>query len=507
MNRARNHCLAMASTCCGLFAAVPASAASVQQVSRATWGASGVPSYVNMYIYVPDQLAANPPIVVACHSCGTPVSGYVNSITGIQAGADENGFVLILPEATGQNCWDVGSTKSLTHDGGGDTQAIAQMVKYALQKYSGDASRVYAMGGSSGAMMTQALMAVYPDVFKAGSARAGVAAGCWADGYSSSNQWSNNCAGGTTTKSAQQWGDLVRSMYPGYMGHRPRVQLFHGTADTTINYKNLAESIKEWTNVLGLDTAPTSTDTTTTPISTYSRQFWQNACGYTVFETWAGQNGTHSMAYEQDAILAFFGLDTAGGPDPEPACPPEGGAGGAGGMAGAGGIGGTSGASGAGQGGLGGQSAGGAGAGAAAGGGGIAGSAGLGGTAGDVGSGGLAGFGGASGVAGTAGGGAGASAGVGGTSAGGTVGSGGMGGAGGSATGGTSGVGAGGLPGAGTGGSAGSGNPGASTAVEPDASGCACDIGKTRSRPAYGAFAAIGFALLAFRRRHRGTKR
>ena len=62
-----------------------------------------------------------------------------------------------------------------------------------------DRDRVYIMGGSSGAMMTQALLAVYPDIFKAGSARAGVPAGCWEDGYNSSNQWSSNCASGSTT--------------------------------------------------------------------------------------------------------------------------------------------------------------------------------------------------------------------------------------------------------------------------------------------------------------------
>ncbi|HET9955532.1 MAG TPA: PHB depolymerase family esterase [Polyangiaceae bacterium] len=345
MTRYRNSFLVSTILSLGLFAVIPARAASVTQVSRSTWGASGVPNYVNMYIYVPDKLAANPPVVVACHSCGTPVSGYVNSISGIKAAADKNGFIIILPEATGQNCWDVGSKKSLTHDGGGDTQAVAQMVKYVLTKYSGDAARVYAMGGSSGAMMTQALMAVYPDIFKAGSARAGVAAGCWSDGYDTSNQWSNNCAGGRTTKTAQQWGDLVRGMNQGYSGPRRRIQLFHGNADATINFNNLGESVKEWTNVLGLSDMPTTSDSVTTSVATYKRRLWKNTCDFTVLEAWEGQNGSHSMAYETDAILSFFGLDKAGGADPEQPCSGNGGSGGAGGTAGAssGGVGGNAG--------------------------------------------------------------------------------------------------------------------------------------------------------------------
>jgi hypothetical protein len=47
----------------------PAEAASLQQVSN--WGASGVPTDVSMYIYVPDKVATNPPILVLIHSGGT----------------------------------------------------------------------------------------------------------------------------------------------------------------------------------------------------------------------------------------------------------------------------------------------------------------------------------------------------------------------------------------------------------------------------------------------------
>ncbi|MCL2448227.1 MAG: PHB depolymerase family esterase [Polyangiaceae bacterium] len=327
MDRHRAHVLALGSLALGLLLPAQARAASLVEVNRSDWtGGVTLPSYVQMYIYIPDKLAAKPPIMVSSHSCGSTASGQMGNIPLSQKAADANGFIMILPDNPGQNCWDVGSTKSLTHDGGGDTQAVAQMVKYALAKYNGDPGRVYAMGGSSGGMMTQALMAVYPDVFRAGSARAGVPAGCWADGYDSSNQWSNNCANGNTTKTAQQWGDLVRAMCSGYTGHRPRLQTMQGEADETISYKNTGESIKEWTNVLGLSTNPTSTDTGYKAANaTYDRQFWANACGYNVFEAWSSPGGTHSMPYEESDILAFFGLDKAGGTDPEPDCTGNGG--------------------------------------------------------------------------------------------------------------------------------------------------------------------------------------
>jgi poly(hydroxyalkanoate) depolymerase family esterase len=294
-----------------MLAAAPAQAASLQPVTSG-W-ASGVPSYVSMYIYVPDTLAKPPPIVVASHYCTGSASAMFGNLqgAGIVAAADQHGFIMIFPQ-TPNNCWDVGSTKSLTHDGGGDTQAIAEMVKYTITKYNADAGRVYAIGISSGAMMTQALMGVYPDIFKAGAEFSGVADGCWSAGYDATNEWSSQCATGMVTKTAQQWGDLVRAQFPSYTGPRPRVQLWHGTADTTIVYSNLAESIKEWTNVLGLSATPTTMDA---PMSGYTRQVWDNSCGLSVLEAWTQMNGVHTTPVDATAVISFFGLDKAG-PDP-----------------------------------------------------------------------------------------------------------------------------------------------------------------------------------------------
>ena len=519
MNRYQNQALAIASLTLGLLVAAPARAASLTEVTRSTWaGSVTLPSYVQMYIYVPDKLASKPPIVVSGHSCGSTATGQMGNIPKITAAADQNGFILILPDNPGQNCWDVGSSQSLKHDGGGDTQAVATMVKYALSKYSGDASRVYIFGGSSGGMLTQAMLAVYPDVFRAGSARAGVPAGCWADGYASSNQWSNNCAGGNTTKTAQQWGDLVRAMYPGYTGHRPRVQTMQGEADTTISYKNTAEAIKEWTNVLALSTTPTSTDTGYKAANaTYDRQFWKNACGYTVLEAWSSPGGTHSMAYEEADILKFFGLDTAGAADPEPDCSGDAGVAGTGGVSGSGGTtgaGGKDGGSEVGAPGSGGMQGSGGGSGS----GGVQGSGGAVGTGGNSGSGGTSAKGGTSGSGGVQGSGgssgSGGAVGTGGRSAsggttsgsGGATGTGGsMGSGGSSAKGGNGGQGSGGTQGSGGSATQG-GSSGASTPATggTSAHGCSCAVGShaehSVSQMAVLLLAALG---LVFRRQRR----
>jgi acetylxylan esterase len=450
------------------FPVAQARAASLQKVNTSEWGVAGLPSYVSMYLYVPDQLAARPPIVVGPHHCQGTGPGTFNEMSSLVSIANRVGFIMIFPEATGQNCWDAGSTRSLKHDGGGDTHAVAQMVRYTLSRYNGDASRVYSVGGSSGGVMTEALLGVYPDVFRAGVSLMGVACGCWAEGYNditgtgNTAQWSGPCAGGNVTKTGAAWAALVRSYFPSYAGHRPRLQHWHGTADTILNYKNMAESTKEWTTLLGLSSTPTGTDS---PRSGTTRQFWRNSCGSTVYEAFSMAGVGHAVPFDGNAVAVYFGLDKAG-PDPEiDDCSRDGGPGeNDGGDASTAGAGGTSG------------------------------------------SGGSLGSGGASGGAG----GAGATGGSGGT--GGASGSDGASNGGGSANGGAGGSGGGvsGQPGSGgnsaPGGSSGTrGGNGQSTNVEPgsgEAGGCNCVLG-SHARHARTSTVAILVAALAFTLRRR----
>jgi acetylxylan esterase len=111
-------------------------------------------SKTKMYIYVPSKLAASPPIIVAIHYCTGTANGYYSGSPYAQL-ADQKGFIVIYPESPySGTCWDVSSKSALTHNGGGDSNSIANMVTYALNQYNGDASKVFVTGSSSGAMMT-----------------------------------------------------------------------------------------------------------------------------------------------------------------------------------------------------------------------------------------------------------------------------------------------------------------------------------------------------------------
>ena len=64
--------LVLASVSAGLLVASPARAASLVQVTRSSWaGTATLPSYMQMYIYVPDKVATKPAIYISCHSCGS----------------------------------------------------------------------------------------------------------------------------------------------------------------------------------------------------------------------------------------------------------------------------------------------------------------------------------------------------------------------------------------------------------------------------------------------------
>jgi acetylxylan esterase len=320
-----------------------AQAASLQQVNNWNGGVS-LPADVSMYAYVPDKVAAKPPLLAVIHYCGGSAQAVFGQAQGggLVAAADKYGFILVVPSnanASGQNgrCWDVSSKKAQTRDGGGDTHAIAQMVKYGLTQYKANPDRVYCSGDSSGGMTTQLMLALYPDVYKAGSSFAGVPAGC-------SNAFDGAGLCGFGAQTAQQWGDRVRAMNPGYTGHRPRVQLFHGDADATIKFPNHGESIKEWTNVLGLAATPSMTEMgLSLGNHKATRQRWQNQCGFVTLDAFTSVGGDHGPSdalFEADYVVPFLGLDDTGAIDPEvKQCS---GAGGSSGVAGAGGSAGSS---------------------------------------------------------------------------------------------------------------------------------------------------------------------
>lgn len=307
-----------------VVAAQPAHAASLARVTN--FGSN--PTNLDMYVYAPDAVAARPALLVMVHYCSGSASGVHNGNgRDFVIGADRYKYVIVYPEATREgHCFDVSTPNALRRGGGGDSTGIMSMVSYARQRYNVDPARIVVAGFSSGAMMTNVLAAQYPDVFSAGAAYSGVPAGCFAT--TNGSLWNSQCSGGTLLKSPQQWGDQARAMYPGYTGGYPRMQLWHGTTDTTLAYPNFGEEIDQWTTLHGLSQIPASTDH---PQSSWTRTRYGSSGGAAAIEAISIQGTGHTLP--QSGMLAhaitFLGLDrpattttttTTTVPEPSGAC-------------------------------------------------------------------------------------------------------------------------------------------------------------------------------------------
>ncbi|MGW3856233.1 extracellular catalytic domain type 1 short-chain-length polyhydroxyalkanoate depolymerase [Micromonospora arida] len=295
----------------------PAYAASLTEVT--SFGDN--PGRMRMHVYVPDNRPARPAVVVAMHGCGGSGPGFYSG-SEFASQADRYGYIVIYPSATQQagfgNCFDTWSDAAKRRGGGSDPVSIISMIRHVQQQYSADPERVYATGSSSGGMMTNHMLALYPDVFKAGAAFMGVPYNCFANA-ADYPPGSSQCTGGNMNRTPQQWGDAVRQAYPGYSGPRPRVQLWHGTSDTLVPYSLLQETIEQWTNVFGLSQTPTSTDT---PQANWNRRRYADSSGTVQVEAYSIQGAGHSLPSGGMAAAAVQFFDLTNPTTPPPTTPP-----------------------------------------------------------------------------------------------------------------------------------------------------------------------------------------
>jgi acetylxylan esterase len=209
-----------------------------------------------------------------------------------------------VPQTTAdRNCWDVGTPKSLKHDGHGDTHVLATMIKYALEKYKGDPKRVYVTGSSSGAMMTNVMCAVYPELIAGGAPFSGVAAGCF-DHSTSFNPITANrtCTDGKVHKTGPEWAAQVKSFYPEYKGPYPKMSIWHGTADNLIVYASLKEMMLEWSELLGVKFSKNVTDS---PQRGYTRMEYGDG---TKLVGYSASGVGHVVPQHGKEVMEFWGL-------------------------------------------------------------------------------------------------------------------------------------------------------------------------------------------------------
>ncbi|OUD03702.1 PHB depolymerase esterase [Streptomyces swartbergensis] len=291
----------------GLIAASPqASAAGLTQVT----GFGTNPGNLSMYVYAPDALPADAPLVVALHGCTQSASDY-HAHSGWPKFADTYGFALVFPQTSSANnansCFNWFQPGDSAR-GQGEALSIKQMVDKAVSLYGSDTRRVHITGLSAGGAMTANMLAAYPDVFAGGAIDSGVPARC-----ANSVSAAYTCMYSPPDRSPAQWGDLVRSAAPAGTTSWPRVAIWQGTADTTVKPANAAELRDQWTNVRGIGQTPSRTESLG---GGTTRSVYDDASGRSAVEVYSVSGMGHGLAVdpgngpEQCGSTGTYYLDT-----------------------------------------------------------------------------------------------------------------------------------------------------------------------------------------------------
>jgi poly(hydroxyalkanoate) depolymerase family esterase len=252
-------------------------------VETKSFGAN--PGDLRMFSYVPGNLQPAPGLVVVLHGCGQTAAGY-DLGAGWSTLAKHYGFALLMPEQqpvnNAQGCFNWFNPED-TARGRGEACSIRQMIARMADDHQIDPHRIFVTGISAGGAMTSVMLATYPEVFTAGAIIAGLPFGVATNVREALNGMFQS-----PVRPAGELGDLVRGASR-HRGPWPKVSVWHGSADRTVNPANANEIVKQWLDVHQLPSTPMSAGT----VDGYPRQIWWNADGETTVESYTITDMAH----------------------------------------------------------------------------------------------------------------------------------------------------------------------------------------------------------------------
>ena len=271
------------------------------------------PGSLRMLAFVPDQLPRAPALVVVLHGCGQTASGY-DLGAGWSTLAERFGFALLMPEQTASNnantCFNWFNPEDISRDSG-EAFSIRQMIARMAADHDIDSRRIYVTGLSAGGAMTSVMLATYPEVFAGGAVIAGLPFG-----IAGNVREALSGMMASPPRPASELGDLVRNA-SGHKGPWPKLSVWHGSADRTVNPGNADEIVKQWLDVHGLPQAPMSA----AEVDGYPREVWWDADGKTVIESYTitdmahgtplGDSGHDERFGEAGAFLIEAGISSS----------------------------------------------------------------------------------------------------------------------------------------------------------------------------------------------------
>jgi poly(hydroxyalkanoate) depolymerase family esterase len=263
----------------GMMAGAGSHAKSGRLVETAGFGTN--PGDLRMFSYVPsDQRARQKlPLVVILHGCTQTAADY-DLGAGWSMLAERYGFAVLAPQQQRSNnancCFNWFNPEDISR-GHGEALSIRQMIARMARDHSIDRKRIFITGLSAGGAMTSVMLATYPEVFAGGAIIAGLPYG-----IATNLQQALGGMYHSPPRPSQELGDLVRNI-SSHKGPWPKLSVWHGSADKTVNPSNADEIVKQWLDLHKLPPTPMAE----TPVDGYPRAVWWNADGETVVESWS----------------------------------------------------------------------------------------------------------------------------------------------------------------------------------------------------------------------------
>src|SRR5882757_3303078 len=243
------------------------------------------PGALRMFSFVPEHLQRAPALVVVLHGCGQTAAGY-DLGAGWSTLAKRYGFALLMPEQQASNnantCFNWFNPEDIARDGG-EAGSIRQMIARMVEDHKIDSRRIYVTGLSAGGAMTTVMLATYPELFAGGAVIAGLPYG-----IASNVREALSGMMQSPSRPANELGDLVRSAST-HKGPWPKLSVWHGSADRTVNPANADEIVKQWLDLHGLPHEPMSSG----EVDGHPRDVWWNADGETVVESYTITDMAH----------------------------------------------------------------------------------------------------------------------------------------------------------------------------------------------------------------------
>jgi len=218
------------------------------------------------------------------HGCGQNAAGY-DLGSGWSTLARHFRFALLFPQQRHLNnantCFNWFNASDISR-GRGEPCSIRQMIDHSIATHDIDIRRISITGLSAGGAMTAVMLATYPEVFASGAIIAGLPYG-----VASSVRQGLSAMRRSTTRSASELGDLVRKASD-HNGPWPRISVWHGSADPTVDPDNAEAIVRQWLNLHGLSAATAEQ----TVVSGYPRRSW-SADGLAMVESYTITDMAH----------------------------------------------------------------------------------------------------------------------------------------------------------------------------------------------------------------------